>query len=73
MLIKVKVFADCGKEEIKQKSSDNFEIKVKEKPVLGMANKRVLEILANYFKVPISKIRLIRGATQPNKIIEIRN
>lgn len=73
MLIKVKVFADCSKEEIKQKSLDSFEIKVKEKPVLNMANKRVLKILADYFNIPISKIRLMRGATQPNKIIEIRS
>lgn len=71
MLIKVKVFANCGKENIKQKSPNSFEITVKEKPVLGMANKRVLEIIANYFQIPVSKAHFVRGATQPNKIIEI--
>jgi len=72
MLIKVKVFPDSKKEEIAKKSEDSFAIKVKEKPREGQANERVFEILSFYFKVPKSKIRLIKGFKERNKIFEIK-
>jgi hypothetical protein len=72
MLIKVKVFPSSKKEEIVKKAEDSFEVKVKEKPQKGQANKRVSEILSSYFKIPESKIRLIKGARQKNKIFEIK-
>jgi len=71
MLIKVKVFPDSKKEEIIKKADDKFEIKVKEKPEQGMANKRVKEILAKYLNTPEEKLILIRGARQRNKIFKI--
>ncbi len=71
MLIKVKVFADWGEEEVVKKSENSYEIKVKEKPVAGLANKRVMKILSTVLKVPEGKIRLIKGARQPSKIFEI--
>ena len=71
MLIKVKVFPDSKKEEIIKKTDDKFEIKVKEKPEQGMANKRVKEILAKYLNIPEEKLILIRGARQRNKIFKI--
>ncbi len=71
MLIKVKVFPNFKKEEIIKKSEDSFEIKVKEKPISGKANKRVIEILSLYFKTPQSKMRLIKGFKERNKIFEI--
>jgi uncharacterized protein (TIGR00251 family) len=71
MLIKVKVFPNSKKEEMVRGSKDGFKIKVKEKPMKGRANKKVIEILASYFKVPESKIRLIKGFRERNKIFEI--
>ncbi len=71
MLIKVRAFPCSKKEEIIEKSKDLFEIKIKEKPEKGLANKRIFEILAFYFKVPQSKIKLIKGARQSNKIFKI--
>jgi len=71
MLIKVKVFPGSKKEEIIKKKEDSFEIKVKEKPEKGLANKRVIQVLASFFNIPESKVRLIRGARQRNKIFEI--
>jgi len=72
MLIKVKVFPNSKKEEIIRKSEDSFEVKVREKPEMGMANRRVIKILVSYFKIPQSKIKLIKGAKQRNKIFEIK-
>ncbi len=70
MLIKVKVFPNSKNEEIIKKSENAFEIFVKEKPLEGRANKAVVKALALYFKIPESKIRLVKGAKQKNKIFE---
>ena len=71
MLIKVRVFPSSKKEEIVKKSEDSFEIKVKEKPVRGEANRRVIEILSLYLKIPEKEIKLIKGFKERNKIFEL--
>ena len=71
MLIKVKVFPSSRKKEITKKSEDNFLIKIKEKPERGLANRGVIKILSSYFKIPESKIRLVKGFRERNKIFEI--
>jgi uncharacterized protein (TIGR00251 family) len=72
MLIKVKVFPGSKKDEILKKKDDEFEVRVKEKAKEGMANKAVIKALANYFKIDESKIRLIKGFKERNKIFEIK-
>ena len=71
MLIKVKVLPNSKKEEIIKKSDDSFEIKVKEKPIKNLANKAVIGTLSLCFKIPASKIKLVKGFKQRNKIFEI--
>lgn len=73
MLIKVKVTTESKKDEIVKKSEDSFLVKVKEKAEGGMANQKVKQILASYFKVTEGKIRLIKGGKRSNKIFEIKN
>jgi len=73
MLIKVKVFPNSKKEEVIKRSEDSFEVKVKAKPEKGMANKEVVKLLSVYFKIPESKIRLIKGFKERNKIFEIKD
>ena len=72
MLIKVKVFPSSKREEIIKKSEDSFEVRVKEKPEKGKANREVVKILSWYFKIPRSKIKLIKGFKKRNKIFEIK-
>lgn len=71
MLIKVKVFPNSKKEEIIKKSEDNFEIKIKEKALKGLANRAVISTLSSYFKIPTLRIRLVKGFKERNKIFEI--
>jgi uncharacterized protein (TIGR00251 family) len=72
MLIKVKVFAGSEKDEIIKKKDDEFEVRVKEKAEEGRANRAVIKVLANYFKIDESKIRLVKGFKERNKIFEIK-
>lgn len=71
MFIKVKVFPGSKKEEVKKKKADALEIRVKEEAENNMANKKVVEILAEHFGAPKNKIRLIKGAKQRSKIFDI--
>ncbi|MEO0253793.1 MAG: DUF167 domain-containing protein [candidate division WOR-3 bacterium] len=72
MIIRVKVFTESKRDEIFKISENSFEIKVREKPIKGEANKKVIKILSDYFKVPESKIRIIKGFKERNKIFEIK-
>ncbi|UZE92943.1 MAG: DUF167 domain-containing protein [Candidatus Nealsonbacteria bacterium] len=49
MLIKVKVFPASKEEKIIKKKEDSFEIRVKEKPIRGEANRAVIDVLSNFF------------------------
>lgn len=48
-----------------------FKIWVKQPPLGGKANLAIAEVLAKYFKVPKSGIRLISGASSKQKVFEI--
>ena len=71
MLIKVKCYPKSKKELLNKKDENSFEIFLKEKPERGEANKRIFEILAEYFSVSKKRIKLIKGAKAQNKIFEI--
>lgn len=71
MYIHVKVKAGAGKESFKQKSEDHFEISVKEKAERSMANARVLELVAGYFKVPKNKVRIVNGHRSSSKLLVV--
>lgn len=71
MLIKVKVFTKEKKEQIIKKKENSFDVKIKEEPVQGAANKKLIEVLSNYFDIPAKRVRILKGFKKRNKIIEI--
>ena len=71
MYIKAIVTAGAKKENIIAKKPDHFEISVKEKAKNNMANQKVIELLADYFKVPKGKVRIINGYHHPHKLLVI--
>lgn len=71
--IHVKVLAGAKKESLKQKSKDHFEVSVKEKAENNMANKRMLELLSIYFKVPKNQIRIINGHRSSSKLLVVED
>lgn len=48
-----------------------YEVKVDERAIGGRANKRLVEILSNHFKVPKSRIFIISGAKSRDKTLEL--
>ncbi|MFZ1080813.1 MAG: DUF167 domain-containing protein [Candidatus Kryptoniota bacterium] len=71
MYIKVKVHPSSKENEIIKKNEDSFEIFVRAKPVDGKANEAVMDLLAEFLKVPRSKVRLLKGSLTRNKIVEL--
>jgi len=49
----------------------DFEVRVDEPAVGGRANKRLLEILSEHFRVPKSRISVVRGARSRDKVLEV--
>jgi uncharacterized protein YggU (UPF0235/DUF167 family) len=72
MLIKVKVNVLSKEDKVIKKSEDNFEVFVKVDAQRNMANKRIIELLAEYFNLPQHRVRMIKGFKESNKIFNIR-
>lgn len=69
--IKATVATGVKKESILAKKPDHFEISVKEKAEKNMANKKVIELLASYFKLSEKKIRIVNGHHHPHKLLVV--
>ncbi|NQV88436.1 MAG: DUF167 domain-containing protein [Parcubacteria group bacterium] len=71
MYIRVKVKAGAKKEILKKKSETHFDIEVKERAERNMANRRVVEVVADHFGISRGKVRIISGHHSPTKILDI--
>ena len=70
MKINIKVTPHSSREEV-VKLGDEYVVRVKATPHDGKANEAVIKLLAKYFKVPKSAVRIVSGATGRNKIADI--
>lgn len=71
MYIKVRVVTGAREETFSQKTDDHFDIKVREKAERNLANKRVLELVARHYQIPVGKVRIINGHQSPSKILSV--
>lgn len=51
--------------------SEMYKVYVTVAPEQGKANKKMIELLSEYFRVPKSQIRIVKGEISRNKIVEI--
>ena len=68
LVIKVKIIPNSVKNEIVKESSF-YKIKVTAQPVENKANKALIEFLSKQFKIPKTKISIIKGITSKEKTI----
>jgi len=71
MYIKIKVTAGAKRETLAQETKDHFKISVKEPALRNLANMRVRELIANHYKIPIGKVRIINGHHSPSKLLVV--
>jgi uncharacterized protein (TIGR00251 family) len=71
MLIRVYVTPNAREARVVKVSDDYFEVRVDEMAVGGRANKRLLEILAEHFKVQKSRISILKGTKTRDKLVQV--
>jgi len=71
MKIKIKVIASSRKASVSVLPDGSLKVKVDAPPQKGKANRRLLEILAGYYGVPKTSVKIIHGHTSPVKLMEI--
>ncbi|MFA5386545.1 MAG: DUF167 domain-containing protein [Candidatus Paceibacterota bacterium] len=72
MKIFVKAKPKSRENKVEKIDDQHFTISVKEPPIDNKANIAIMELLSEYFNVPISSIGLISGRTSKNKVFDIR-
>ncbi len=58
-------------EEVRKPDEGQYLASVHAPPQKGKANEALIELLANYFSVSKSSVRIIRGQTGRKKLIEV--
>jgi uncharacterized protein (TIGR00251 family) len=71
MLIRVFVTTNAKQPRLVRVSEDYLEARVDERAMGGRANKRLVEILAEHFNIPKSRVSIIRGTKARNKTVQI--
>ena len=69
--IKVKVYPESKKEELKQIAEDRFEVWVKEKPERNQVNKRLCQIISHHFNNPDGGVKIINGHHSRIKLLKV--
>ena len=68
MIIKIKVKPHSGKQNIEKLNKEEYLINLKSEPVGNKANLELLRLLKKKFR---KRIRIVKGKTSRNKIIEL--
>ena len=67
----VRVTPRASQDKITGWEGDVLRVRVTAPPLEGRANEAVLRLLAKSLAVPTSRVRLIRGQTQRNKVVAV--
>ncbi len=70
MRLSIKVIPNVRRSEVVEETGF-LKVKVDAPAKEGKANKRLIEILAEHFKIPKSKIKILKGHNSKNKLVEI--
>jgi len=69
MKLEVRVKPNSKRQEITKLAEDKYQINLKSTPKDNKANIELIKLLTKHFK---SEVRIIRGKTSKNKIIEVK-
>lgn len=72
-LVTVVVKTEAREETVVERAPARLVIAVRQKAAYSAANRRVIELVARHYEVPENVVRIIKGHTTPNKILEITN
>ena len=69
--INLRVIPRARQNKIDVDENGTYRVHITAAPVDGAANVAVIKMMAEYFDVPKSQIKIVRGETSRDKIIEI--
>ncbi len=70
-VVSVKVSAGARTEHVEETTPHTFKVRVQTAPEKGKATKRVAELLAAYYNMPVSSITLLSGLTSRDKAFTV--
>jgi uncharacterized protein (TIGR00251 family) len=70
MRLSLRVKPNAKKEEVVFEGNE-LSVKVGAPPSEGKANERVIMLLSDFFSVPKSRVKIIKGETSKHKLVEI--
>ena len=71
LAVSVRVQPRASSNEVLDVRNGRLQIRTTAAPADGKANKTVVRLLASFFGIAPSRIRVIRGQTQRNKVLQI--
>ena len=72
MLVRVTIKPNSKHHEsVETAEPDELVVRVKAPAIEGKANQRAVKLLADYYDVSPSSVRLVRGATSKKKVFEV--
>ena len=71
VLLKVKAHPGSREDRVERRGPDSFEVWVRAPAERGLANAAVLALVARELGLPPKRLRLVKGASSPSKIVSI--
>ncbi|NOZ25343.1 MAG: YggU family protein [Nitrospirae bacterium] len=71
MVLKVRVEPRSSRAEVVGVLGDALKVKLTSAPVDGAANRQLVEVLSRFFGIRKSAVRILKGETSKNKIVEL--
>lgn len=71
MKVSVKVQLRASKERVVKSPDGSLKVYLREAPVDGKANQALIEVLSDYYGVKKKDIRITKGVTSRQKLVEI--
>lgn len=70
--INIRVLPRSSQNEVVGQMADGvLKVKLTAPPVDGAANEALVELLAEYFDISKNKIKIVRGLTSKNKVVDV--
>lgn len=71
MELKIAATPNSKKLKVVKISESEYKVRVDAPAIEGKANRRLIEIMSEYFKVPKSSVKILKGLKSKNKVVEI--
>ena len=71
MQIRVYVVPDARREKFEHSGDNTFDISIREEAEGNMANKRVVELIAEFYEVPQERVRILTGHRSRTKLLTL--